>query len=70
MKMITVMQIPGRSAQVHVHDQATVDDAVNEAGMSLDGYTISVSPHVSGATGSTVVPDGSTVGLTRQVKGA
>lgn len=70
MKMITVMLLPGKTAQVHVPDDATVGDCVNEAGMSLDGYTISLSPHVAGANSATVPADGSTVGLTRQVKGA
>lgn len=70
MKMITVMQIPGRSAQVHVTDDASVSECVNEAGFDLSGYTISLSPHVSGASSATVPVDGTTIGLTRQVKGA
>jgi len=70
MKIITVMQLPGRSAQVNVPDDATANDCVQAAGFDASGYTLSSQPSVSGLNGSSVLPDGTTLGLTRPVKGA
>ena len=70
MKYIKVMTIPGKAIDVEVDDNATVNTCVSTAGMTLDQMTISVSPTVEFASANTILADGSTVCLTRQVKGA
>ena len=69
MKYVKVMTIPGRSQQVEVDDDATVADCVAKAGMSLDGYQVTVTSNNS-ANANTVPVNGDDVVLTRQVKGA
>ena len=69
MKYVKVMTIPGRSAQVEVDDNASVDECVRKAGMSHDGYQITVTSQAN-ANANTVPQNGDDVVLTRQVKGA
>ena len=70
MKYIEVMTIPGRSIKVEVDDNATVADCVEKAGMTLQGFSLTCTKPAEGATGSTVVEEGATICLTRQVKAA
>ena len=70
MKYIKVMTIPGKAIDVEADENATVHTLVGLAGMTLDQMTISLSPAVEGANANSVVPDGGTICLTRQVKGA
>jgi len=70
MKYVKVMTIPGRSAQVEIEDNATVADAVAKAGMTLDGYQITLTSQASGANGNSIPANGDDIVLTRQVKGA
>ena len=69
MKFVKVMQIPGRTVTVEVPDSATLQECVDQAGMDLGGFQVTSSASTS-ANGSTVVEDGGSVVLTRQVKGA
>jgi len=70
MKYVKVMTIPGRSQQVEVEDSATVADCVAKAGMTTDGYQITLTSQASGANANSVPQNGDDVVLTRQVKGA
>lgn len=71
MKIINVMQVPGGSVQVEAPDDATVAKCVEIAGKELSGFSVSLSPHAdSGNVANHVPVDGTTICLTRQVKGA
>ena len=70
MKYVTIMSIPGASRQVEVEDDATIANVAEKASLNLMGMSITCSNPAEGATHSTIVGDGATVCLTRQVKGA
>lgn len=70
MKYVKVMTVPGKGVDVQVADDATVGTAVQAANMTTDGFSITLSPFVEGANANTNVADGSTIVLTRAVKGA
>lgn len=65
---VEVGTIPGTGLKnVEVGMSATVADALTEAGMTSDGYTISVNGHPAGL--SDVLSSGSKVFLTKNAKG-
>ena len=70
MKYIKVMTIPGKAVDVEVDDDATVATCCAVAGFDTAGWKVDLNPVVPGASLETVPPSGSTVCLTRQVKGA
>jgi len=70
MKHVKVMSIPGRVVDVELSDSANIAEAVTKAGMNLEGFTVTCTDPAQGANASTIVRNGATVCLTRQVKGA
>lgn len=71
MKYIQVMTIPGKSVPVEVDKDATLGVCVETAGMVLNGFDITVAPNaIRGANANSAIPDGSTICLTKQAKGA
>jgi len=70
MKYVKVMTMPGRSQQVEVEDYATVADCVTKAGMTMEGFQITLTSTPNGANANSVPVNGDDVVLTRQVKGA
>ncbi len=70
MKHVKVMCIPGRVVDVELSDNGNIAEAVALAGMNLEGFTVTCTSPAEGASASTVVDNGATICLTRQVKGA
>lgn len=69
MKYVEVIQISGRTATVELANDATVADAISQAGFDTNGYKVSVSGHPDAGM-SHVVENNGRIILAREVKGA